>query len=140
MAYECLERDSGVNLLNRPELSTSLTLTNTIQHVPITKVSLLQSDMHTNSKTCPRRPPSTRLLSPFTRMSRARALRCGKTAQNRAHHANNRNQEISAAAGMRVQLQVQHDSDAVEVQQTCQRSRRPFSEYWDVYCEGVQRA
>jgi hypothetical protein len=138
MTYECPERDSGVNLLNRPEVSTSLTLTNTI-----TKVSLLQSVMHTNRKICPRRPPSTRLLtmlSPFTCLSRARALRCGKTAQNRAHHATNRNQEISAAAGMRVQLQVQHDSDAVEVQQSCQRSRRPFSEYWDVYCEGIQRA
>ena len=100
-------------LLNRPEFSTSLTPTNTIQHVPITKVSLLQSDMHTNSKsqtqnmgTCPRapatavrprrrrrgsgrlgaaatRPNGARLLSPFTRLSRgrARALRCGNTAQ-----------------------------------------------------------
>jgi hypothetical protein len=45
---------------------------------------------------------------------------------------------MSSAAGMRVQFQVQHDSEPVEVQQTYQRSRRPFSEYWDVYCEGVQ--
>ena len=71
--------------------------------------------------------------SPVTRSRSA-------TAQNRTHQADNRDQEISAAAGMRVQLQVQHGSDAVEVQQTCQRSRRPFSEYWEVYCEGVQRA
>ena len=58
VTYACPERDLGVSLFNRPEkfrpgFETSLTLTNTIQHVPITKVSLLQSGMHTNSKTCP---------------------------------------------------------------------------------------
>jgi hypothetical protein len=59
------------NLLNRPEFSTSLTLTNTIQHVPITKVSLLQSDHAYQQQNMPPaatiHTPAEPIHSPVTR-------------------------------------------------------------------------
>ena len=112
----------------------------TIQYVTITKVSLLQSCMNTNSKTLPPaatiHTPAEPIRSPITRSRSAVRKDHAKPrtpcTQSRALDISSRQDEGPAPSTA--------DSEPVEVQQTCQRSRRPFSGYWDVYCEGVQRA